>query len=90
MKGMQCSPSSLMALMCMLPYYILFPFPPPQFQQRCPFFYPKYGSIDRSTFKLLGRPCIPFHSIPQDFRSRVCRLLMVKWNGEECSVHLAA
>ncbi|OCT79921.1 hypothetical protein XELAEV_18026734mg [Xenopus laevis] len=25
----------------------------------------KYGSINRSTLKPLGRPCIPFHSIPQ-------------------------
>ncbi|OCT56783.1 hypothetical protein XELAEV_18004412mg [Xenopus laevis] len=26
--------------------------------------YPKYGVIHRDSFKPLGRPCIPFHSIP--------------------------
>ncbi|OCT78266.1 hypothetical protein XELAEV_18029375mg [Xenopus laevis] len=31
--------------------------------------YPKYGVIHRNSFKPLGRPCIPFYSIPQ-----VCRL----------------
>ncbi|OCT78452.1 hypothetical protein XELAEV_18029549mg [Xenopus laevis] len=27
--------------------------------------YPTYGVIHRNSFKPLGRPCIPFHSIPQ-------------------------
>ncbi|OCT70466.1 hypothetical protein XELAEV_18037387mg [Xenopus laevis] len=27
--------------------------------------YPKYGVIHRNSFEPLGRPCIPFHSIPQ-------------------------
>ncbi|OCT80467.1 hypothetical protein XELAEV_18027279mg [Xenopus laevis] len=38
--------------------------------------YLKYGFIDKSTLKPLGRPCIPFHSIPQtaEAGSRVYRL----------------
>ncbi|OCT56771.1 hypothetical protein XELAEV_18004400mg [Xenopus laevis] len=36
--------------------------------------YPKYGVIHRNSFKPLGRPCIPFHSIPQTANAGVCRL----------------
>ncbi|OCT72638.1 hypothetical protein XELAEV_18035620mg [Xenopus laevis] len=50
--------------------------------------YPKYGVIHRNSFKPLGRPCIPFHSIPQPANAGVCRLLEVQWNGKECSLHI--
>ncbi|OCT78237.1 hypothetical protein XELAEV_18029345mg [Xenopus laevis] len=36
--------------------------------------YPKYGVIHRNSFKPLGRPCIPFYSIPQTANAGVCRL----------------
>ncbi|OCU00028.1 hypothetical protein XELAEV_18005810mg [Xenopus laevis] len=52
--------------------------------------YPKYGVIHKNSFKPLGRPCIPFHSIPQTANARVCRLPGVQWNGKECSIHRAA
>ncbi|OCT82127.1 hypothetical protein XELAEV_18024638mg [Xenopus laevis] len=87
-RGMQCSPCSLKVLVCMLPYYLLFPFPPSQFQPHCPFFPPKYGSIDRSTFKTLGRPCIPVHAIPQTAEAGSTGCLGS--NRIECSVHLVA
>ncbi|OCT60752.1 hypothetical protein XELAEV_18046774mg [Xenopus laevis] len=44
----------------------------------------------QNSFKPLGRPCIPFHSIPQTANAGVCRLPMVQWNGKECSIHRAA
>ncbi|OCT65901.1 hypothetical protein XELAEV_18042151mg [Xenopus laevis] len=44
----------------------------------------KYGSIERSTLRPLGRPCIPFQSIPQSAEARVCRLPEVQWKDEEC------
>ncbi|OCT63192.1 hypothetical protein XELAEV_18044290mg [Xenopus laevis] len=53
---------------------------------KCPFFPPKYGSIDRSTFKPLGRPCIPVHSIPQTAEAGSTGCLGS--NRMECSVHL--
>ncbi|OCT65500.1 hypothetical protein XELAEV_18041738mg [Xenopus laevis] len=87
-RGMQCSPCSLKLLVCMLPYYLLFPFPPSQFQPHYPFFPPKYGSIDRSTFKPLGRPCIPVHSIPQTAAAGSTGCLGS--DRMECSVHLVA
>ncbi|OCT86320.1 hypothetical protein XELAEV_18020013mg [Xenopus laevis] len=49
--------------------------------------YPKYGAIYRNSFKALGRPFIPFHSIPQTTNAGVCRLPRVQWNGKECSIH---
>ncbi|OCT78181.1 hypothetical protein XELAEV_18029288mg [Xenopus laevis] len=55
-----------------------------------PSLYPKYGVIHRNSFKPLGRPCIPFHSIPQTANAGVCRLPGVQWNGKECSIHHAA
>ncbi|OCT55469.1 hypothetical protein XELAEV_18001958mg [Xenopus laevis] len=82
-RGMQCSPCSLKVLVCMLPYYLLFPFPPLQFH-----FPPKYGSIDRSTFKTLGRPCIPVHFIPQTVEAGSTGCLGS--NRMKCSVHLVA
>ncbi|OCU01691.1 hypothetical protein XELAEV_18007485mg, partial [Xenopus laevis] len=39
-----------------------------------PLLYPKYGVIHRNSFKPVGRPCIPFHSIPQTANAGVCRL----------------
>ncbi|OCT72681.1 hypothetical protein XELAEV_18035665mg [Xenopus laevis] len=90
-KGDLCS---LKVLVCMLPYYLLFPFPPLQFQPQCPFFPPKYDSIDRSTFKPLCRPvipnqpCIPVHSIPQTAEAGSTGCLGS--NRMECSVHLVA
>ncbi|OCT71924.1 hypothetical protein XELAEV_18034901mg [Xenopus laevis] len=42
--------------------------------------YPKYGVIHRNSFKPLGRPCIPFHSIPQTANAGVCRL-PGEWKG---------
>ncbi|OCT78345.1 hypothetical protein XELAEV_18029454mg [Xenopus laevis] len=47
--------------------------------------YPKYGVIHRNSFKPLGRPCIPFHSIPQTANAGVCRLFRVQWNGMQHS-----
>ncbi|OCT78121.1 hypothetical protein XELAEV_18029226mg [Xenopus laevis] len=88
LRGLQRSPCSLKALMCMLPYYLLFPLPPSQFQPQCPFFPPKYGSIDRSTSKPLGIPCIPVHSIPQT--AEVGSTGCLGCNRMECSVHLVA
>ncbi|OCT71918.1 hypothetical protein XELAEV_18034895mg [Xenopus laevis] len=55
-----------------------------------PLLYPKYGVIHRNSFKPLGRPCIPFHSISQTANAGVCRLPGVQWNGKECSIHRAA
>ncbi|OCT77943.1 hypothetical protein XELAEV_18029040mg [Xenopus laevis] len=52
--------------------------------------YQKYGVIHRNSFKPLGRPCIPFHSIPQTANAGVCRLPGVQWNGKEGSIHCAA
>ncbi|OCT85106.1 hypothetical protein XELAEV_18023271mg [Xenopus laevis] len=52
--------------------------------------YPKYGVIHRNSFKPLGRPCIPFHSIPQTANAGLCRLPRVQWNGKECSFHHAS
>ncbi|OCT78256.1 hypothetical protein XELAEV_18029366mg [Xenopus laevis] len=43
----------------------------------------------QNSFKPLGRPCTPFHSIPQTANAGVCRLLGVQWNGKECSFHHA-
>ncbi|OCT98251.1 hypothetical protein XELAEV_18010482mg [Xenopus laevis] len=51
-------------------------------------FPPKYGSIDRSTFKPLGRPCIPVYSIPQTAEAGSTSCLGS--NRMECSVHLVA
>ncbi|OCT97201.1 hypothetical protein XELAEV_18009429mg [Xenopus laevis] len=48
--------------------------------------YPKYGVIHRNSFKLLGRPCIPFHSIPQTANAGFCRLPGVQCNVKECSI----
>ncbi|OCT77798.1 hypothetical protein XELAEV_18028893mg [Xenopus laevis] len=56
--------------------------------KECPFFPPKYGSIDRINFKLPSRPCIPFHSIPQSAEAGSTGCLGS--NGMECSVHLVA
>ncbi|OCT78174.1 hypothetical protein XELAEV_18029280mg [Xenopus laevis] len=50
--------------------------------------YPKYGVIHMNAFKPLGRPCIPFHSIPQTANAGVCWLPGVQWNGKESSIHL--
>ncbi|OCT78690.1 hypothetical protein XELAEV_18029777mg [Xenopus laevis] len=37
----------------------------------------------QNAFESLGRPCIPFHSIPQTANTGVCRL------SGECSIHRA-
>ncbi|OCT65079.1 hypothetical protein XELAEV_18041321mg [Xenopus laevis] len=59
-------------------------------QHVVPPLYPKYDVIHRNSFKPLGRPCIPFHSIPQTANAGVCRLPGVQLNGKECSIHRVA
>ncbi|OCT58581.1 hypothetical protein XELAEV_18001905mg [Xenopus laevis] len=49
--------------------------------------YPKYGVIHRNSFKPLGRPCIPFHSIPQTANTRVCRLPLPYHIPPSASLH---
>ncbi|OCT55889.1 hypothetical protein XELAEV_18002028mg [Xenopus laevis] len=83
-RGMQCSPSSLKALPCICSHIPLcFNSLHYNFTSAAPLT-PKIWS----TFKSLGRPCIPVHSIPQTVEagSTGC----VGSNRMKCSVHIVA